>query len=151
MKKIVNLVLILFTIIFIGNVSFATEIETKQKDVQEQSILKIADVKEDLGNLNSYIGGNNTDISKIADKSGVILGIIQVIGTVISVIALIIIGIKYMLGSLEQRAEYKKTMLTYIIGVILVFAVTFLPGFIYNFTQETINKEAKTVNEIIIT
>ena len=51
-----------------------------------------------------------------------ILGIIQIVGTLIAVGVLMVIGIKYMMGSAEEKAEYKKTMLPYIIGAIVLFA-----------------------------
>ena len=51
-----------------------------------------------------------------------VLGIIQVVGTIIAVGVLMVIGIKYMMGSAEEKAEYKKTMLPYIIGAVILFA-----------------------------
>ena len=36
------------------------------------------------------------------------------------------------MGSAEERADYKKTMIPYIIGAILVFSMTTLPMIIYN-------------------
>lgn len=48
--------------------------------------------------------------------------VIQVIGTVIAVIALIIIGMRYMLSSVEEKASMKGLMAYYIIGAILVAA-----------------------------
>ncbi len=51
-----------------------------------------------------------------------VLGIIQIVGTLIAVGVLMVIGIKYMMGSAEEKAEYKKTMLPYIIGAIVLFA-----------------------------
>lgn len=50
-----------------------------------------------------------------------IIGQIQLIGSVVSVIAIIIIGIRYMLGSVEEKAQYKETMTPYLIGAVLVF------------------------------
>ena len=53
-----------------------------------------------------------------------IIGQIQLIGSVVSVIAIIIIGIRYMLGSVEEKAQYKETMMPYLIGAVLVFGIT---------------------------
>ena len=53
-----------------------------------------------------------------------IIGPIQLIGSVVSVIAIIIIGIRYMLGSVEEKAQYKETMTPYLIGAVLVFGIT---------------------------
>ena len=33
-------------------------------------------------------------------------------------------GIKYMLGSVEEKADYKKDMIPYLIGAVLLFAIT---------------------------
>ena len=131
MKKIVNVLLILFTIIFIGNTSFAVEIDTKQKEIQVQSILKVAGIKDDLRDLEKYVD-DDPDIDKLTDKAGVILGLIQLVGTIISVGVLMVIGIKYMISSIEERAEYKKTFMSYIIGAFLLFTATTLPNLIYN-------------------
>lgn len=60
-----------------------------------------------------------------------LLGYINVIGIVISVVVLIIIGIKYLLGSVEEKAEYKKTMGMYLLGAVLVFSVTTIPNILY--------------------
>ena len=51
-----------------------------------------------------------------------VLGIIQVVGTIVAVGVLMVLGIKYMMGSAEEKAEYKKTMLPYVIGAVILFA-----------------------------
>lgn len=85
-----------------------------------------------LGNLDLYQGGQATS-SKLQEKAGAILGVIQTIGAVVSVIMLIVIGIKYMLGSVEEKANYKKTLVPYVIGAFLLFTGTLLPQVIYKF------------------
>ena len=67
-----------------------------------------------------------------------ILGLIQMIGTIVSVGALMILGIKYMMGSTEQRASYKKSMLPYIIGAVLIFGAVNITSAIYNFTTSSV-------------
>lgn len=68
-----------------------------------------------------------------AEKAGnLVLGIIQNVGTVVAVGALMIIGIKYILGSTEQRASYKKSLLPYVIGSILLFGAVNLTAFAYD-------------------
>lgn len=61
-----------------------------------------------------------------------IVHIVSLVGSGISIIALIVLGIKYMAGSLEDRAEYKKTLLPYIIGAIILFGGSLVPSIIYN-------------------
>ena len=62
-----------------------------------------------------------------------IVGIIQVIGIVIAVVVIMVVGIKYMMGSVEEKAEYKKTMMPYIIGAVLIFAGSTLANVVYQF------------------
>ncbi len=62
------------------------------------------------------------DTSSFVNVGERVLGIIQVVGTLIAVGVLMVIGIKYMMGSAEEKAEYKKTMLPYIIGAVILFA-----------------------------
>lgn len=54
------------------------------------------------------------------------------IGMAVSVIVLLILGIKYMIGSAEEKAEYKKTMIPYLIGAALVFGASFIANVVYN-------------------
>ncbi len=63
------------------------------------------------------------------------LGYVQIVGTVLSVIILMIIGFKYMLGSIEEKAEYKKTLIPYIIGAFMLFSGSLVPQIIYQIAQ----------------
>ena len=62
-----------------------------------------------------------------------IVAILQTVGVVLSVVVLIIIGIKYMMGSAEEKAEYKKTFMPYIIGAALIFAASLFAQVAYDF------------------
>lgn len=68
----------------------------------------------------------------LQDKVGPVLGFIQAIGTVISVIALMIIGFRTLTGSIEEKSAYKESLPGYLIGVFLLFAMTTIPSIIYN-------------------
>lgn len=70
------------------------------------------------------------DTQIITEKVNAIIGTIVTAGVVISVITLLVLGIKYMIGSVEEKAEYKKSMIPYIIGAILLFASSSIVGLI---------------------
>lgn len=74
-----------------------------------------------------------TNTEGITSLGGKIMGIVQTVGVVIAVLVLMILGIKYMMGSAEEKAEYKKTMIPYIIGAVLIFAASTIANVIYNF------------------
>lgn len=83
-------------------------------------------------------GISSTDSDKIVNRVNPILGTITVIGIVISAITLTVLGIKYMIGSVEEKAEYKKSMIPYIIGVVLLLAASTAVGLIAKLTQDAI-------------
>ena len=74
----------------------------------------------------------------IKSLGGKVIMIASTIGSIISILVLLIMGIKYMMGSVEERAEYKKTLLPYIIGAILVFAASSIAQIIYQIVTNII-------------
>ena len=62
-----------------------------------------------------------------------IAGAVKIVGIFASVIVLMILGIKYMMGSAEEKAEYKKTFIPYIVGAIILFGASLFADKIYTF------------------
>lgn len=112
--------LILMLIISITNITYASE--------------WLSDPRENPESFSPGSGGA-AGATKVQDIGNRIIGIFQLIGTLASVIVLIVIGIKYMAGSIEERAEYKKTMMPYVIGALLVFGITNILGIVSNITD----------------
>ena len=52
---------------------------------------------------------------------GTIIQYVTNAAIVIAVVMITILGIKYMLGSSEEKSEYKKSMMPLLVGAILVF------------------------------
>ncbi len=61
-----------------------------------------------------------------------VFAVIRTAGILISVIMLVCLGIKYMMGSVEEKSEYKKTLMPYVIGALLIFAASVLAQMLYN-------------------
>ena len=74
-----------------------------------------------------------TGTTEVKDFGQNIMGVVQVAGVVIAVVVVMILGIKYMMGSAEEKAEYKKTMIPYLVGAILVFAASTIANVVYQF------------------
>lgn len=83
---------------------------------------------------NSINAGKKTE-KEIGAVGGNIVGIIQVVGTMVAVGMLGILGIKYALGSSEQKAEYKKSMIPYLVGAILIFGFSNITQVIYEWAK----------------
>ena len=82
----------------------------------------------------SYTGGG-ASVDSINTLGNQIIQIVSTIGSIASVVVLVVLGIKYMMGSAEEKAEYKKTLLPYIIGAAFVFAASTIATFVFNFTS----------------
>ncbi len=79
-------------------------------------------------------GSTSTDgVTEITNLGNSIITILQTVGIVLSVIVIIVIGIKYMMGSAEEKAEYKKTMIPYLVGAALIFAASVFAQVIFKF------------------
>ena len=63
---------------------------------------------------------SNQDASDILGLVGKILGFLQFAAIILAVLIIAILGIKYMMGSLEEKAEYKKSMVPLIVGIVVV-------------------------------
>ena len=77
------------------------------------------------------LSGDTTQTGEIQSTGNKVIQIISTIGSVISVIVIIVLGIKYMIGSVEEKASYKKTMIPYLIGAIFVFTASTIASVIY--------------------
>lgn len=93
-----------------------------------------------IDNPNYYEPGTikPEDTIGITEKANKILPVISTIGITVAVIALMILGIKYMIGSVEEKAEYKKSMIPYIIGILLLVSTSAIVGLIAQLTQEAL-------------
>ena len=122
---IATIILLFISIVFL----FPTRVQAIDEEI------KIATGVIDPGNFEPP-ALTDSDTYLITDKVSVITNVIGIIGVIVSVIALILIGIKFMLGSVEEKAEYKKSMIPYLIGVFIFFALTQLLSIVVNITGE---------------
>lgn len=76
--------------------------------------------------------GTTDQIHDAEDFTRNILGYLQVLGSVISVIALVIIGLRYMFSAADEKAQMKGTLIYYVIGAVLVFATSNVLALVYN-------------------
>lgn len=63
-------------------------------------------------------------------------GVLKNLATVIAVVTIGIIGLRYMFGSVDQKAEYKSTMMPWFIGAIMVVMITTIIDIIQRFASK---------------
>lgn len=114
--KIVNILLVAMMIVM----TFSTVVMATSGKPTPDSI---------IGEMDKATGGTDTGIATIG---GNIVNMLTTAGIVIAVIVLLILGIKYMMGSASEKAEYKKTMIPYLVGAVLVFGASAIAKAIAN-------------------
>lgn len=116
MKKNIKIVCLLMLLLQVSTVCFAGEF---------------------MINPETFYPTYATDISKVEGLGESILGYIVNIAAVSSVVIIAFLGIKFMLGSVEQRAEYKKSFMPLIIGVFVVLCSSAMVGIFYKAFLDT--------------
>lgn len=75
------------------------------------------------------------DSTELTTRAGKVMGMIRNISIIASVIIIMVLGVKFMLGSVEEKAEYKKSFMPLIIGIVLVVSATSIATFIFNMAK----------------
>ena len=117
-KVIIISLLLLIIILFFPTKIFATGLYVDSEIKLATGVIDPDDFDPDKNKP------TQSEIAPIMNKANVIIGTIRVIGIVVSFVTLMVLGIKYMTGSVSEKAEYKKTMIPYIIGAFMVLALT---------------------------
>lgn len=92
------------------------ELKTANKD----SASSLDDMMSDADNFVKE-GEIKYEEDALQDFSSTLFNIFSIVGAAVAVIVGIVIGIKYMIGSVEEKAEYKKMLVPYIVGCVVVF------------------------------
>ncbi len=83
------------------------------------------------------VTGTSTEQSKKVQNIGnQILGIVQVVAITIAVIMLVVLAIKYLTSSPNEKADVKKSAMTYVIGAIVLFGSSGLLQVIKGFVDD---------------
>lgn len=123
--KIIAMLLVVMTLVMVSTQVFATESDTKVETKFDSTsiIQKIED--------NSKTTGKGTD--DLAKTAGKIISLIRNIAVIAGVILLSVLGIKYMLGSAEEKADYKKSLIPLVVGIVVVMAASQIISMIFGF------------------
>lgn len=85
----------------------------------------------------AQIDGKDTsiDTDKIQGIGNQIATVIRNVGIVAAVLIIMYLGVKYMLGSAEEKAEYKKVFMPYLIGAALLFGASAIAQAVISFSS----------------
>ncbi len=80
--------------------------------------------------------GDTSHAEGITDLFNNIIGIVQVIGTGIAIIMLIVLAIKYLTAAPSEKADIKKGALIYVIAAVILFAAVNILAAIQGWASE---------------
>lgn len=89
----------------------------------------------DASVVDTLMGGGSADTSGLQTVGANIISIITTIGIIVAVGVLLVLGIKYMMGSAAEKAEYKKTMIPYLIGAVIIFGASAIAKAVISMSQ----------------
>lgn len=127
-KKITNLILLIFVINFAINVFWSNFVYANEPKGTEAPTS--TNQKEDSGSVDvmwtqatkwfKNVDSNHNSNQAIDIIDGFI-GIVNVVGTTIIVIATIFLGIKYIFGSVDSKADVKESLITLLVACVFFF------------------------------
>lgn len=124
--KVINVILIMLILLFsITTNSYARP--TDEYDKRDTKNVSLHTAGEIITEAKGFIEKGEADANdKISDDSmkslsNTIYNILLVTGIVIAVIVGLILGIKFIMGSIEEKAEVKNMVIPYIVGCVVLF------------------------------
>ena len=129
MKKIVNIIILVVILC-----SISTGVIAKPPDEYDERDERLQQ-SQGLGTIDTDNFKppelTESDYGTAFEITGKIVESITIIGVAIAIVGVIILGIKYMMGSVEEKAEYKKTMWPYLVGCLFIFAISTIVSIIF--------------------
>lgn len=107
--------IILFMILLICIINIYTYV---QADTSIKNAISGADSFISAGQSSNTIAVDKVELKGASDS---IFNILLFAGIVIAVVLSSILGIKFMIGSVEEKAQVKETLIPFVIGCIVVF------------------------------
>ena len=88
--------------------------------------------KQDVDSVISQTEGGNEMSGELGQVAGTVINWLWGISIIITIIVVMYIGIKFIIGSTQEKAEYKKSLMPLVVGVILVVFATTLVKFLFS-------------------
>lgn len=91
-------------------------------------------------NPSTYTPQGSIDRTTVTNYGNKLSGVFILIGIIVAVVALMILGLKFILASTTEKAEYKKYLLPIVIGIFIIASITGIVTLLANIGG-SINKE----------
>lgn len=118
-KLIISVLILLICCSAMVNISYASY----EKPIKVAT--SVDEIFEDADNFISHgqdlQNQNGINEGELQNTTNFLYNLLLGIGIIAAVIVGTILGIKYMIGSVEEKAEYKETLFAYLISCVVIF------------------------------
>ena len=98
-------------------------------------VLSVSEVFAASGLITDIEGAtSNTAVNMgtLPQTIGKVIAYIRNAAIIIGIVIILILGIKYMTGSVEEKAGYQKSFVPLIVGIVVVMAATSIASFLFS-------------------
>lgn len=89
-----------------------------------------------VDNIKTNISGDTQAAGDLAEIAGKVIGLIQIASAVAAVVLIAVFGFKFIMGSASEKADYQKSFIPLIVGVVVVFAATSIAQLLFGLIKQ---------------
>lgn len=119
LKKIAVILVVLAIVLSVCNCIYAAESSTMGALITD---------------LDAGKPGDET-ASKVNDVVTIVITIARIAGATVAIVMLLVVAMKYMTAAPGEKADIKKSAVVYVVGAVILFAVTGILGMINTFAS----------------
>lgn len=113
--------------------TFPQDIEVETQKQQESDDLSKDYINPDSFDPNTYSSSDKSTIVKYGNN---ILGILTIISIIISVITIMIVGLKILVSAPSEKAKYKEHLVPIVVGILFVSSIMTIITVLANFAEK---------------
>lgn len=80
-------------------------------------------------------GQTSSANDKVKEIVAIIITVVRVVGVAVAIVMLLVVAMKYMSAAPGEKADIKKSAVVYVVGAVVLFAVTGILGLINTFSS----------------
>lgn len=84
-----------------------------------------------ISQLETDVNSATADTTKVSAVAGKVIKMIRNVAVIGGVIILVILGCKYMMGSVEEKAGYQKSLIPLVVGIVVIMGATSIASFLF--------------------
>lgn len=100
--------------------------------ISTMSSVCFATYGEIIGEVDEKGQGKADGMSDLTSRVGNVVKALRNIAAIVAVLVITILGIKYMIGSTEERSKYKESFIPLIVGIVVVVAAASIASAIFS-------------------